>query len=134
MVLRNEFGEVCVCRCSLVEGLYAVDVGEAFGVLEALSWIKRLDVGRVVIEMDSKLVFDALTNPARDRSVFGDVIESCKILSNPMGFITFNWVGRNANGFAHLLARNARNYPSPYNWVESSSFFEGVPNFFCSCK
>ncbi|KAL8476020.1 hypothetical protein ACS0TY_028620 [Phlomoides rotata] len=62
---------VCIPRVvsMIVSGLYAVDVD--FGILEALSWIKQLGVERVVIEMDSKLVFDALKGLERVRSVFG---------------------------------------------------------------
>ncbi|KAL8534131.1 hypothetical protein ACS0TY_010223 [Phlomoides rotata] len=49
MVLRNDRGEFCACRSKVVGGLYDVEVGEAFGVLEALSWIKNIGVGRVVV-------------------------------------------------------------------------------------
>lgn len=38
-VFRDEYGKFVVCRTRMWHGLYEVKEGEAFGLLEALSWI-----------------------------------------------------------------------------------------------
>ncbi|KAL8534130.1 hypothetical protein ACS0TY_010222 [Phlomoides rotata] len=64
--------------------------------------------------MDCKIVYDALRSSDRCRSIFGDIIHACKLMFPSIQNIRFNWVVRNANGFAHAIARNARGFPSPY--------------------
>ncbi|KAL8481976.1 hypothetical protein ACS0TY_028212 [Phlomoides rotata] len=93
-----------------------------------------LDMENVVIEMDAKLVFDALKGSSRSSLIFGDVIESCNIILGSLRNVSFNCVNRNyANFFAHAFSRNARNFPSPYSWVELPSFVDSLPNWSCTC-
>ncbi|KAL8491613.1 hypothetical protein ACS0TY_023274 [Phlomoides rotata] len=90
MVLRDDHGDFIVGRSLVLPGCYAVDVSEAYGVYEALSWIKHLGVHSVVIEMDAKLVFDALKGSTSSRSVFGNVIASCKIIFNSLSDVSIS--------------------------------------------
>lgn len=60
LVLRNEKGEFIAAQSKTIDGCYEVDVGEAMGFLEALTWLKRLDIIKVVIEGDAKGVVDAI--------------------------------------------------------------------------
>ncbi|KAL8518457.1 hypothetical protein ACS0TY_009727 [Phlomoides rotata] len=60
MVLRDDNGEFIACKSLVIPGVYAVGLGEAIGVYEALSWIKGLGMERVVVEMDAKLVFEGM--------------------------------------------------------------------------
>ncbi|KAL8524527.1 hypothetical protein ACS0TY_014203 [Phlomoides rotata] len=57
-----------------------VDVGEVWGVCEALSWVKELDFDRVIVEMDSKRVHDAILAPSLPDTIFGDFIAQAKVL------------------------------------------------------
>lgn len=52
--------------------------GEAIGLLEALSWIKHLNIAKVVVEIDAKLVVYVVNGGVRDVSIFGNIIGACK--------------------------------------------------------
>lgn len=58
MVLRDNSGAHIIGRTLLFNSNFAVDVGEALGIYEALSWVKQLGLERIVVEGDSKVVFD----------------------------------------------------------------------------
>jgi ribonuclease HI len=51
--------------------IYDVCVGEALSLLSALKWVHRLNLGRVELELDSKLVavFSILTRLNLERSL-----------------------------------------------------------------
>ncbi|KAL8485142.1 hypothetical protein ACS0TY_027436 [Phlomoides rotata] len=104
-----------VYRRSLVlPGLYASEKGEAIGLFEALTWVKELDLRNVLIEMDAKLVVDAFNAPSTNViSVFGDIIEACKMKFNTHPHCSVGWVVREANFVTHRLARSARDSRSP---------------------
>ncbi|KAL8463261.1 hypothetical protein ACS0TY_034052 [Phlomoides rotata] len=112
MVLLDDNEEFIACKSFVILGVYAVELGEAIGVYEALSWIKGLGMERVVVKMDAKLVFDGVTGVPESRSIFGNVIETCKILMNSLEYGPFNLVKRDANVIAHSIARTARSFPS----------------------
>ncbi|KAL8456874.1 hypothetical protein ACS0TY_034927 [Phlomoides rotata] len=79
--------------------------GEAISLHEALSWIKDLEFERVIIEMDVKVVVDAVNNLEIYTSVFGDIVDGCR-----REFRVF------------LQCR-----------VERPSFVDDIPDMFCSC-
>ncbi|KAL8492154.1 hypothetical protein ACS0TY_023692 [Phlomoides rotata] len=97
-VIRDWLGEFIIGRSLILPGYYTADVGEAYGVYEALSWIKMLNMDNVVIEMDAKLVFDALKGSSRERK--GDIsvnaLAVCDIHMNYIYVLT-GWEGSAAD-------------------------------------
>ncbi|KAL8533694.1 hypothetical protein ACS0TY_009914 [Phlomoides rotata] len=121
-------------RTLALTGLYASDEDETIDLFEALTWVTELDLRNVLIEMDAKLVVDAFNTPCLDSiSVFGDIIEACKIKFRSHPYCSAGWVGREANFVAHRLARIARDSPSPFTWVELPFDMDSLPHTSCSC-
>ncbi|XP_062104835.1 uncharacterized protein LOC133816262 [Humulus lupulus] len=106
-VARNHEGVLMeafsVCRM----GSVSPELGEAMGVREALSWIKRKNWVQVLLETDSILVVQALRSSCSLPSYFGRVIDECKELLNNMSSVLINFVKRSANGAAHALAKES---------------------------
>ncbi|KAL8491270.1 hypothetical protein ACS0TY_023056 [Phlomoides rotata] len=93
-----------------------------------------MDLRNVKIEMDAKLVVDAFNSSRLDsNSVFGDIIEACKQKFRAHPHCLVGWIGRQANFVAHHLARSARNFPSPFTWVELLFDVDSLPHTSCSC-
>ncbi|KAL8530819.1 hypothetical protein ACS0TY_007742 [Phlomoides rotata] len=131
LVLCNDRGFIAA-RSLTVAGCIGVDVGEAMGFLEALSWVKELGLSNVLLEGDSKTVVGVIASSIPSLSSFGDYIVSCKSLIEDISNITVVFVRRDANTWAHVIARAARLYNSPLNWVDPPATVIGLSRGSCS--
>ncbi|XVF71518.1 hypothetical protein PTKIN_Ptkin12aG0044200 [Pterospermum kingtungense] len=106
-------------------GLPAVKECEALTLQEAISWVRSLGYTRVIFEVDSKQVVDALSSLSSDLTEFGVIIECCKsmVLVEPHFKVIF--ARRGANVAAHALARRSRFVPCPAVGFD-------VPDWLCS--
>ncbi|KAL8477087.1 hypothetical protein ACS0TY_029410 [Phlomoides rotata] len=77
MVLRDDRGEFIAAKTVVYHSILDVDIGEAMGFMEALSWVKDLGLQNVVIEGDAKIVVDAINLKTEGVSAFHDVISIC---------------------------------------------------------
>lgn len=105
MVLRDGNGQFLAARTIMVPGLLSVDIGEAMGFMEALSWIKEMRSGKTIIEGDAKIVIDAINSNDISRSSFGDYIEMCKSIIRETPNYSIAFVRRNVNSMTHAFAR-----------------------------
>ncbi|KAL8461745.1 hypothetical protein ACS0TY_033012 [Phlomoides rotata] len=110
-----------------------VDAGEAWGVLEALCWVKELGFDRVIVEMDYKRVYDAVMSDSHGDSVFRDLICKVKDLLRVNNLFSVSVVRRNANQVTHELVRASREFESPHSWVKPPRFVDGLFNFCSFC-
>lgn len=92
-----------VCR----NGVINPELGEALGVPEALSWIKRRQWSNVVVETDSLLVVQALRTNMGMTSYFGNIIDDCKLFLRDLVSVSVYFVKRSANEAANALARSS---------------------------
>ncbi|KAL8536818.1 hypothetical protein ACS0TY_012117 [Phlomoides rotata] len=60
MVIRNDEGVFVSSRVLHLPQKLRVDEGETMDLLEALSWIKGLRLDLVIVEVDAKMMHDAL--------------------------------------------------------------------------
>ncbi|XP_062102834.1 uncharacterized protein LOC133812999 [Humulus lupulus] len=90
-----------VCRA----GVVSPELGEALGVREALSWIKKRSWQQVEIETDSLLVVQALRSSTSMASYFGVVTDECKALWKELVSVSIYFVKRSTNEAAHALAK-----------------------------
>ncbi|KAL8515324.1 hypothetical protein ACS0TY_014147 [Phlomoides rotata] len=134
MVLRDEFGTFLEGRTKLLEGCPGVDVGEAIGFFEALSWLKEMDYGEVVVEGDAKIVVDAVNFAKVMNSVFGDCIHECKYILLTFLGLSVVFAKRSANSLAHEFARASRRFGSSASWVDPPDFVVGLPVTLCICN
>ncbi|KAL8485077.1 hypothetical protein ACS0TY_027394 [Phlomoides rotata] len=126
-------GSFVAARSLTVVGCMSVDVGEAMGFMEALSWIKELRLSHVLLEGDSIIVVDVIKSTESSFSSFGDYIASCKSLIGNINNVFVLFVKRDANTWAHTIARAARLYESPSNWVNPLLHVIGLPRGSCFC-
>ena len=81
VILRNEYGEVVGCQKTPPP-----NEAETVALREAILWLNRLHVTKVIIEMDAKQVCEAVLSPVHHRSEFGTLINDSKLYSQ----ITFS--------------------------------------------
>ncbi|XVF47134.1 hypothetical protein PTKIN_Ptkin03bG0084800 [Pterospermum kingtungense] len=70
MILRDDKGEFVLAKSMMSDGIYAVKEGEAIGLFHAIRWVIDLGYDRVIFELDSKLVVDAINSTLMDVSEF----------------------------------------------------------------
>lgn len=109
-----------------------VEEGEAWGTWEAMFWARALGFNSVVVEVDAKMITDAVRKEAKVDTPFGNYVEMIKeFLRNNHSF-SINLVRRNANCVAHAFAKNSRFFENPNIWVEPPIFVDGLLESFCS--
>lgn len=82
MLLRDEIGHMLAGRTMWKPGIMKVDEGEAWGLWEAVCWVRSLGYNRVVIEVDAKRVTDAIKSEEDMNTPFGNYIVMIKNLIN----------------------------------------------------
>ena len=81
------------------------ELAEAFGMKEALSWIKDHSWRSVLLETDSLVVVQALRSASCMDSYFGSIISECLALWKSLPHVDIIFVRRSANKAVHSLAR-----------------------------
>ncbi|XVF87254.1 hypothetical protein PTKIN_Ptkin18bG0104100 [Pterospermum kingtungense] len=115
MVLRDATGELLTCKMMQIPGTPAVKEYEALALAlyEAITWVSVSGYERVIYETDAQVVVQAIKNSMADTTEFGSIIQNCKTLlySKPMSKVMFT--RRDANGVAHVLARQSLSCVNP---------------------
>lgn len=76
-LIRDENGDFLAGTGGQFRGIVDPKVAEAMTFREALSWLKRMEILRVVIELDSLCVVQAFRQNPKDSSYFGAIILDC---------------------------------------------------------
>nr|GMD22444.1 uncharacterized protein LOC109158421 [Ipomoea batatas] len=131
--LSPELGVVSFGACFFQEGggfdaatnnpLVCTDyplLAEAMVCKEALSWVKAKGWMDVCMESDCFNLVNALNSKTLDRSYFGSVVYSCKLLSNLFDSCAFLYISRTANQPAHVLAKAVDSRSCQMYWEDSS--------------
>ncbi|KAL8521358.1 hypothetical protein ACS0TY_011763 [Phlomoides rotata] len=134
MVLQDDAGNFVLGRTILLSGVVDVDIGESMGFLEALSWVKNLNLVIVVVDEDAKLVVDPIRSSNSRVSIFGEYIQHCKDFLASYPSFSVNFVKMGVNSVAHEFARASRLFKSPHYWVDPPSFVVGFPDLSCYCS
>ncbi|KAM6557117.1 hypothetical protein CsatB_004136 [Cannabis sativa] len=116
---RDANGQFIEAFCLHKPGCVQPSLVEAFGVKEALSWIKTKGWEHVILETDSLVVVQALQSNVAMQSLFGSTITYCRNLLKSLPFVNVCFVKRSANNAAHCLARGAC-FWSDCNFVDSN--------------
>ena len=106
-MVRDSQGLFLHAASRVVNGLFQVGELETLGLREALSWIKQLGFERVIFEIDSLQVLQALQNRVADFSAFGVLIKDCLSLLQGEHYFSVAFTKRQNNVATHILARNA---------------------------
>ncbi|CAJ2643989.1 unnamed protein product [Trifolium pratense] len=106
--IRDDQGRFVVAKTEWFSPVCDVEMGEAQGLLQALKWVRDLQLEDVDFELDAQTVVTKFHSKKDDVSEFGEVIKDCQRLHN-----TFfknskvEFIRRQANVVAHVLARAA---------------------------
>ncbi|KAL8509320.1 hypothetical protein ACS0TY_016502 [Phlomoides rotata] len=89
-------------------------VGETMCIFEALSWAKNLNLEKVVVEDDAKIVVDAVTSRVLNFAIFLDYVGACRLILDSEPFYPVSFVKRGANSWAHAFSRNSLLYENSH--------------------
>uniref|UniRef100_A0A803NIV3 RNase H type-1 domain-containing protein n=1 Tax=Cannabis sativa TaxID=3483 RepID=A0A803NIV3_CANSA len=106
-VARDSDGQLIEAFTALKCGVVQPAAVEAFGIKEALSWIKSKGWSNVIVETDSIVSVQALSSSLFMLSIFGLLISDCKSLLNCLVNVCVSFVPRSANRTTHCLARGS---------------------------
>ena len=104
-VLRNSIGEFISAMAVLIPLNLAPKEAEIMRVRKALSWLKQMQMTKVLVKMDSQVVFSVLNRTSPASSPFAMLVKDCQDLTNSMSNIIFIFAKRSANNVAHIVAR-----------------------------
>ncbi|MCH92589.1 cytochrome P450, partial [Trifolium medium] len=72
--IHDEYGVYVMAKYDQYSPICDVRISEALGLLSALKWVYKLNLGPVDFELDSKLVVDSFHSNKDDVSEFGEII------------------------------------------------------------
>lgn len=131
MVLRDDHDMFILTKSSVRPGRVEVDVGEAMGFYEALSWLHAQELENVIIEGNFKIVVDAIASGSSGLTTFYDYIRACQQIINQCSTFTVKFVRRDANKMVHEFARAPRSYRSSFCWLDLPIFMHGLSGTLC---
>ncbi|XP_073026701.1 uncharacterized protein [Primulina eburnea] len=120
-VLRDENGEFMACRVQHGPGNPMVKECEFLALLNAITWIKEMNMTNVIFELDAKTIVDVIKSSDHDTMEFGFLVHQCKHLINQGTSFSVQFAYRQANALADTLAKAAHFYASPSIYFESPS-------------
>jgi len=111
MCLRGEQGQYIAAKTAWYKGLPQPHEAEAHGLKEAINWLgTMMRLSSVSIELDCKQVVDGISSTIETNSTFGAIIDVCKASIQKFQNFKINFVRRQTNNVAHLLARESLSY------------------------
>ena len=103
-VLRYSARSFLTARGELVQQQLRPNEAKNLGIWEALSWINQSHLMKVVVEMDTQEVFNALQDPHLVNSSFAMLIADCQVLVKDFKEIGFSFVKRSTNSVTHFYS------------------------------
>lgn len=105
IVLRDDIRLFIVGRSYTQSGICHAQESEAFGLYEALAWIRGLQLQNVIFEVDSLVVLHRIQSKEADLSEFRMIIRGCRLFLELENSFSVCHVRRQANEATHVLAR-----------------------------
>ena len=123
---QGRIGTGCIVRDSAVAMImahtlnimraYLIREAEVTSLKEALTWLKRKQVDKCIIETNSTQVIVALNDNPK-QSLFHLIIDDCKHLLRSFRQVQVRFIRRSMNGVARVLAEAARSLLGPKEWL-----------------
>ena len=132
-VIRNDNGLIMAAFTQTIPLPTSVEMVEVLAARSALVLAKELCLNQVLLESDSEIIINALSNGGRDSSSYGHILLDIKLLTPAFMGVSFCHSRRQANKVAHRLARSACNFPPLQVWMEElpmeavSVYFADLP-------
>ncbi|XP_057808760.1 uncharacterized protein LOC131023236 [Salvia miltiorrhiza] len=113
-VLQNGDGEIVGCRYGARRGVFSCLEGEALAVLEGLRLCTEKEVGDVIVETDSQILYWCLVKREPDLSYLGDTLDEIFRVMDSLHEVALSWTPREGNYIADRLASFALSNFSPF--------------------
>ncbi|XP_022140628.1 uncharacterized protein LOC111011237 [Momordica charantia] len=107
IIIRNDRGQVMASATKYLENIQSVDMAEAIVAVEGLQLASKIGVNPVILETDSSRIFNLFSQPSEDLSETGEIVLKAKNFWTQSLHASFNFVKREGNKAAHMLARRA---------------------------
>ena len=117
-VIRNEKGEVMAALAAKGGAVWDNEEVEVFACRKALEFAIDAGFMEIILEGDSKLVMQMVSQAQPNLSRLGLIYEDIWCLAASFRSISINCVRRTANGVAHALARFTRLIDDDIVWLE----------------
>ncbi|KAJ8765776.1 hypothetical protein K2173_014898 [Erythroxylum novogranatense] len=118
-VVRDSNSRFIAAKLWKFPGRLSAKSAKAIAIKEVLSWAKLQNWDRVIIELDAKIVVQALDDDSyEDSSSFGLLVCDCKSLLNEIRIAKCIFGFRSSNSAAHVLATSALFTFSLGEWFE----------------
>lgn len=93
--------------------------------------MEKVDVDKIIIKIDAKLVVDAVNGSPSYNTVIGDIVQACRSRLRSLPSWRLKCINRDAKVVAYSFARIAR---SPY-WIECPIFMDNFSDtsYLCNC-
>ena len=117
VVIRNNNGEFYAAKSSFISGCLDPTVAEALAAVHAINFNKELGIQRLQLEGDAKNVVNAIISREENWSRMGHIIDDAKKLLEGIHHREINFVGRNANFAAHIIATQAAQLSVAREWL-----------------
>jgi ribonuclease HI len=119
VVIRDSHGAFLLARCGIKRGCLEPCLAEAEAVLMAIHLCRDLGLLRVVFEGDAKGVVDRINSAEVDRGWMGQVISDIKLEISALEGWRVQFVRREDNKAAHILAQMTVQHDLTHVWDRS---------------
>ncbi|CAJ2639734.1 unnamed protein product [Trifolium pratense] len=117
-ILRKEDGSLVGAATKVVRGLNEAIEAEAMGVVEAIMFLTEFQNGSVIIETDNASIVKAIHRRSYPRLYWGMLARKIREAMEENPKISIQWVNRNKNTVAHVLANWAEVEPNKI-WLDN---------------
>ena len=117
--MRDEWGNFVAGTSHKFFGIFSPEVIEAYAAKTAISLLLQGKVPRIILEGDSLKIINMIKLMESDDLPYGVLLDGILISLQNFAAWEANWVPRQANMPAHLLARNARSISDICSWSSS---------------
>ncbi|GAU39202.1 hypothetical protein TSUD_270460 [Trifolium subterraneum] len=116
--VRRVDGSWVGAATKVVEGIEDVAAAEAMGVMEAITSALLIHQGPIIIENDNEVIMKAINLKKFPRLLWGQLAKQIRVLIDANPQLSIQWVGRNRNTVAHVIAEWAEVEPNK-TWVDN---------------
>lgn len=105
VVVMDSFGGFIAAKNGPLRCLNDAHLVEALAIKEALSWVKCRGFTKIVVLSDCETVCNLINGFLVEFSYAGCVVSDCKSFQRHFEIMSFRFIPRSVNQFAHALAR-----------------------------
>lgn len=105
VIIRNSSGEIIATCCNLTWPVSSVFMAEAKAVVHGLKLATDLGFQHLIIESDSRSIITKINSKQNEMSEISALTWEAKAMARQFHSCIFQFVGREGNRAAHLVAR-----------------------------